>query len=66
MTSPIFFPSFVKTYIVQTKSKSGTWQEHASFGSLEQARRTIQQLKRQNSEIEVRILNRFTGQVLFS
>ncbi|MBN1994145.1 MAG: hypothetical protein JW953_15715 [Anaerolineae bacterium] len=62
---PIIFSSaLTKKYIVQTRYKSGVWKEHASFRSLAQAKQAIQQLKRQNSEIESRILNRFTRQVV--
>lgn len=64
MTSPIFAPLFIKKYIVQTRYKSSVWQEYVSSRNLEEAKRTIQQLKGQNSEIEARILNRFTGQVI--
>ncbi len=63
MASPMFFPVFVKKYIVQTRPKYGKWKKYNSYKSLEEAKRTIQQLKPQNSEIEVRVLNRFTGQV---
>ncbi|HMQ52035.1 MAG TPA: hypothetical protein PKE64_01370 [Anaerolineae bacterium] len=64
MTSPIFFPALLKNYVVQTRYKFGAWQEHASFRELAQAKRAVQQIRRQNSELEARILNRFTGQII--
>lgn len=64
MTSPIFFPAFVKKYILQTKYKYGEWKEYDSYRRLDQAERIAQEVSRKNSEIEVRILNRFTGQIV--
>jgi hypothetical protein len=52
MASPILFPALIKRYIVQIRYKPGAWKEHASFRSLEEAKCAIQQLKRQNFEIE--------------
>ena len=66
MALPIFFPSFVKKYIVQIRSKYGEWKEYDSYRSLEQAERAVQKLRCQNSEVEIRILHRFTGQVVKS
>ena len=53
MTSPIFFPAFVKKYIVQTRSKYGEWKEYDSYRSLDQAEHIAQGVSRQNSKIEV-------------
>ena len=64
MPSPIFFPLLVRKYIVQTRYKHSEWKEYDSYRNLERAGRTVQELRRQNSKIEVRILNRFTGQVV--
>ena len=64
MASPIFFPAFVKKYIVQTRYKYNEWKEYDSYNSLDQAERIVQEISRKNSEIEVRIFNRFTGQIV--
>jgi len=64
LTSPIFFSALTKKYIVQTRYKAGAWKEYAAFRSLDQAKGAIQQLERQNAEVEARILNRFTREVV--
>jgi hypothetical protein len=60
----ILSSGLMKKYIVQIRSRSGSWHKHASFRNLEQAKQAVQQLKRQNSKTEARIWNRFTGQVV--
>lgn len=64
MASPIFFPAFVKKYVVQTRYKYSEWKEYDSYRSLDHAERIAQEISRKKSEIEVRILNRFTGQIV--
>jgi len=64
MTSPIFFSALVKKYIVQTRYKYSEWKEYGSYRSLDQAERAAQEVSRKNSEIEIRVLNRFTGQIV--
>jgi len=64
MTLLIFSHVLVKKYIVQTRYKYSEWKEHDSYRRLDQAERAVQEVSRQNSKIEVRILNRFTGQIV--
>jgi hypothetical protein len=64
MTSPIFFPLFVKKYVVQTRHNYGEWKDYNSYKNLAQAERAVQELAQQNPKVEARIFNRFTGQVM--
>lgn len=64
MTLLIFSHALVKKYIVQTRYKYSEWKEYDSYRRLDQAERAVQEVRRQNSKIEIRILNRFTGQIV--
>ena len=64
MPAPIFLPSLIKKYVVQTRSVQISWQEYDSFKNLAQAKQAAQKLKQQNPALEVRIFNRLTKQAL--
>ena len=65
MTTPIFSsPLSIKKYILQTRSQYKPWQEYASYKNPDQAKRVAQELLRQNPNIETRIFNRLTDQVV--
>lgn len=64
MTSPIFFPAFVRKYVVQAKSKGGTWKDHNRHQRLEEAEREARRLVRRKPNLPVRIINHLTEQVV--
>ncbi len=64
MPSPLFFHALIKKYIVQIRYKYGQWQDRASYKSLSQAERLALELISQSKELEARVVNRFTGQVV--
>lgn len=65
MPSPIFSYLLLKPYLVQTRSgPEQPWQDHRAYKRLDEAKRTVQQLLRQNPTTQVRIVNRRTGQVM--
>ena len=66
MTSPIFFPFFVKRYIIQARSKTGAWQNQKTTNDLAEAEKMARTLHRQNPGSPIRIFNRFTQQVVKS
>jgi len=63
MTSPIFFPAFIKKYIVQTKRKLGVWNNHQAHRRLDAAEKEARRLVRHKPGLSVRIINRLTNQV---
>ena len=62
MASPIFFPFYMKKYLVQTRPKQKSWKDYDSFRHLEDAKAAAQKLLRQNPELEARIMNKVTNQ----
>ena len=65
MSSPIFTPFFIKKYIVQLRDDaSSPWKDYNSYMSFYKAECTVQQLIRQKSLKQGRILNRYTGHVV--
>lgn len=64
MPVPIFLPSLIRKYVVQTRSVQTAWQDNDSFKSIAQAKQAAQKLKQQNPALEVRIFNRLTRQVI--
>ncbi len=65
MGSPIFTPFFIKKYIDQIRDDaSSQWGDHSSYMSFYQDECAVQQLIRQKSLKQGRILNRYTGHVV--
>jgi hypothetical protein len=65
MASPIFSHLIIKKYILQVRSGPGSpWRERAAYRRLAEAEQARQTLLRQDPQIETRILNRFTRQVV--
>ena len=61
---PIASSALIKKYILQTRDHAGKWQEYAAFKNLGEAKDALQKLKRQQVNVEARILNRLTKQVV--
>lgn len=64
MPSPILLHLLMKKYIIQVRHKNKSWKDYNSYKELRQAERTIKELKKINTNLEVRIYDRILGRVV--